>query len=85
MLRERSEIVNFSRDDIERIVRYIAKQQLAGTYVGKFGEQTARWLADGSIEVSTTIQEGDLADIPPSPIAQTAMAEIESPRKKKHK
>lgn len=65
MLRERSEIISFSRDDIERIVRYVAKERIVGSlFIGKFGEQSVRWLADGGIEVITRHQEGDLHDLP---------------------
>ena len=68
MLKERSEIVAFNRDDIERIVRYIAKQQLGGgVFIGKFGEQNIRWDADGGIEVVTKYQEGDFADVEAKP------------------
>ena len=70
MMKERSEIVSFHRDDIERIVRYIAKQQLGGgVFIGKFGEQSVRWDADGGIEVVTKYQEGDFTDVETKPAA----------------
>ncbi len=86
MLRERSEIIAFNRDDIERIVRYLAKQRIVGEmFIGKAGEQIVRWTEDGGVEVITKFMEGDLADLPPSPVTQVSIPAIESPRKKKHK
>lgn len=74
MLRERSEVIAFSRDDIERLARFVAKQQIVGQlFIGKMGEQTVRWTPDGGIEVVTTYQEGDISDLPPAnPVALTA-------------
>lgn len=65
MLRERSEIIRFNRDDIERIVRYMAQAQIVGPlFIGKFGEQTVRWLPDNGVEVITTYQQGGIEDLP---------------------
>jgi hypothetical protein len=83
MLKERSETVAFTRDDLEKIARYIAKQQLIGSYIGKFGEQTARWLADGGIEIITKIQEGDLSDLPPLQTPPIAITEERHEKKRK--
>jgi hypothetical protein len=69
MLRERSEIIAFSRDDIERIARHIAKAQIVGSmFIGKFGEQSVRWTPDSGIEVITKYTEGDMDDVAPSPV-----------------
>ena len=82
MIRERSEIIAFSRDDIERIIRYAAKQRIIGEmFIGKAGEQSIRWTADGGIEVMTKFTEGDLADVPP----YSQIAITEKHEKKKHK
>lgn len=81
MLKERSETVTFTRDDLERIARYVSKQQIIGSFIGKFGEQTVRWTADGGIEVITSLQEGDLNDLPP--LTPTPTIAIESKKKKR--
>jgi hypothetical protein len=66
MFRERSEIISFSKDDLERILRHLSKQQIIGhLFIGKFGEQEIRWLAEGGVEIITTYTEGGLEDIPP--------------------
>jgi hypothetical protein len=81
MIKERSEVVAFSRDDIERIVRYIAKQQLGGgVFIGKFGDQSVRWDADGGIEVITKYQEGDFTDVETKP-ASLQVADQKKKRK----
>jgi len=65
MIRARSEAITFNRDDLEKVARHMAQTQIAGSsFVGKFGEQTARWLPDGSIEVTTTYVQGDYDDLP---------------------
>ena len=81
MIRERHETIAFSRDDIERIVRHIAKQQITdSSFLGKFGEQFVRWTGDGGIEVISTYQGGSLEDVPPM---QQPMAVIALTKKKK--
>ena len=88
MLRERSEVISFSRDDIERIVRYVAKERIVGSlFIGKFGEQSVRWLPDGGIEVITRHQEGDLHDLPPANMANPPplLAAGDDKRKRKRK
>lgn len=80
--RERSEVITLSRDDIERIVRYVAKERIVGSmFLGKFGEQSVRWTADGGVEVITTYQEGDLADLPPANVPVL----VDTKQGKKHK
>jgi hypothetical protein len=65
MIRTRSEVITFSRDDLEKVARHMAQSQIAGSsFVGKFGEQSARWLPDGSIEVTTTYVQGSYDDLP---------------------
>jgi hypothetical protein len=84
MLRERSEVITFARDDIERIVRYVAKERVVGSlFIGKFGDQTVRWLPDGGVEVITTYQEGDWHDLPPPNPAPAVIAEYTPAKKKK--
>ena len=74
MLRERTELIAFSRDDLERLVRYASMNRITGNmFIGKFGEQSVRWTADGGIEVITKYVEGDLNDLPP-PAAPTPAA-----------
>lgn len=81
MLRERSEIIAFSKDDIERIVRYMAQQQIIGhMFIGKLGEQTIRWTEDGGVEVITKYIQGDYTDLPQ---AEPQLEYI--PKKKKNK
>ena len=64
MLRERSEVISFSRDDIERIVRHMAQMQIVGhLFIGKMGEQTVRW-TDSGVEVITKYQQGEFEDLP---------------------
>lgn len=65
MIRARSEAITFNRDDLEKVARHMAQTQIAGSsFVGKFGEQSARWLPDGSIEVTTTYVQGDFEELP---------------------
>ena len=66
MIRYRSEVVRFTRDDIERLVRYMAQTQIAGNplFVGKFNEQIIRWLPDESVEVISTYEQGTFEDLP---------------------
>ena len=65
MIRERSEVITFARDDIERVLRHVAMQQIVGSmFIGKFGEQIVRWMPDGGVEVITRYQQGDLSDLP---------------------
>ena len=65
MIRARSEAITFNRDDLEKVARHMAQSQIAGSnFVGKFGEQTARWLPDGSIEVVTTYVQGSYEELP---------------------
>ena len=65
MIRERSEIISFTRDDLERVLRYVCKERIVGSlFIGKFGEQSVRWHDDGSAHVITTYTEGDLTDLP---------------------
>ncbi len=85
MMRERSEIIAFTRDDIERIVRHIAKTQITGSmFIGKFGDQSVRWTTDGGIEVITKYAEGDMTDVAPTDSVTLAIAS-EQPRGKKRK
>jgi hypothetical protein len=65
MIRERSEIISFSKDDLERIVRYMAQSQITGhLFIGKFGEQDVRWTPDGGVEVITKYIQGGFEDLP---------------------
>lgn len=76
MLRERSEIIHFTKDDLERIIRYMSQQQIVGQFfIGKFGEQEIRWMADGSVEVITKYTEGGWEDLPPKQIEPPSVAE----------
>ena len=85
MIRERSELIQFSRDDIERIIRYVAKNRVADSlFVSKFGEQEVRWLPDGGMHVFTKFQEGDFADLPIGTSVPLTLAD-ERPKKKSKK
>ncbi len=65
MMRARSEVITFNRDDIERVVRHMAQAQIAGSlFIGKFGEQQVQWLPDGGVEVTTTYVQGEFEDLP---------------------
>lgn len=82
MLRERSEIIAFSRDDLERIIRHVAKQQIIGSmFIGKFGEQSIRWTPEGGIEVVTKYQEGDISDVAPASPDQQMLTKKSKKRK----
>jgi hypothetical protein len=81
MLRERNEIISFSKDDIEKIVRHIAQQQIIGhLFIGKFGEQEVRWNGDGSIDVITKYVQGGYEDLPRA--EQAELPKIKHHRKK---
>lgn len=83
MLRERSEVIAFDRTDIERIVRYVAKQRIIGEmFIGKAGEQLVRWTDDGGVEVITKFMEGDVADLPP-PLHLPSVSEPTHKKKRK--
>jgi hypothetical protein len=65
MYRERSEIISFTKDDIERIVRHMAQQQIIGhLFIGKFGEQLVQWNAAGGVDVITKYAQGSWEDLP---------------------
>lgn len=65
MMRARSEVITFNRDDIEKIVRHMAQAQIAGSpFIGKFGEQIVRWMPDGGVEVETSYVHGEFGDLP---------------------
>src|SRR5262245_55004162 len=68
MIRQRREIISFTRDDIERIVRQIAHAQIVGSlFIGKFHEQSIRWTVEGGVEVITRFEQGDIDDLAPQP------------------
>jgi hypothetical protein len=82
MFRERSEIISFSKDDLERLVRYMAQQQIVGhLFIGKFGEQEIRWRNDGGVDVITKYVQGGWEDIP----KETGTVLLEEPEKPKRK
>jgi hypothetical protein len=65
MLRERREVIFFSRDDLEKILRNVAQMQIVGSmFIGRFGEQVVRWDENGNAEVITSYHQGDLSDLP---------------------
>jgi len=65
MQRERSEIIVYTKDDLERIVRHMAQMQIIGhLFIGKFGEQEIRWNVDGGVEVITKYLQGGYEDLP---------------------
>jgi hypothetical protein len=67
MMRARSEVITFNRDDLEKVVRHMAQAQIAGSlFIGKFGDQTVRWMPDGGVEVVTSYVEGSFNDLPPA-------------------
>jgi hypothetical protein len=64
MMRARSEVITFNRDDIEKIVRHLAQSQIAGSlFIGKFGAQAVRWMPDGGVEVETSYVQGEFSDL----------------------
>jgi hypothetical protein len=82
MFRERSEIISFSKDDLERLVRYMAQQQIVGhLFIGKFGEQEVRWRNDGGVDVITKYVQGGWEDVP----RETGTELLEAPSKRKGK
>jgi hypothetical protein len=65
MYRERSEIISFTKDDLEKIVRHMAQQQIVGhLFIGKFGEQLVQWNSAGGIDVITKYAQGNWEDLP---------------------
>lgn len=51
---ERTEYVRYTRSDLEELMKFGAKVRLIGSmYRGEIGEQTIRWLDDGSAEILT--------------------------------
>ena len=63
MQRERSEVVRFTRDDIERIVRSMAQAAVAGPlFLGKYGEQQVHWRDDGSVDVVTHYRQANFEE-----------------------
>jgi hypothetical protein len=65
MYRERSEIISFTKDDIEKIVRHMAQQQIIGhLFIGKFGEQLVQWNSAGGVDVVTKYVQGSWEDLP---------------------
>jgi hypothetical protein len=65
MMRARSEVITFNRDDLEKVVRHMAQSQIAGSlFIGKFGDQTLRWMPDGGVEVMTSYVQGEFNDLP---------------------
>jgi hypothetical protein len=87
MFRERSEIISFSKDDLERLVRFMAQQQIVGhLFIGKFGEQEVRWRQDGGVDVITKYVQGGWEDIPkPDQEKHERLAAPEPESKKKRK
>ena len=52
--REVREIHEFSREQLEKLVKYNAKLAIVGgMYVGEFRDQTVEWRDDGSAVVTT--------------------------------
>ena len=65
MMRARSEIITFNRDDLELVARHMAQSQIAGSgFIGKFGQQQVRWMPDGGVEVTTSYVQGTYEDLP---------------------
>lgn len=84
MFRERSEIIAFSKDDLERLVRYMAQQQIVGhLFIGKFGEQDVRWRGDGGVDVVTKYVQGSWEDIPKGPEQEQSVLIESKPKKKR--
>lgn len=83
MMRARSEVITFNRDDLERVVRHMAQSQIAGSlFIGKFGTQTVRWMPDGGVEVETSYVQGEFDDLQVEAKAPTP-AVIETKRNKR--
>lgn len=73
----------FSKSELESIAKYAAKMRLIGPhlFIGNIGDQHARWQEDGSIEVLTEYERGQLPVVE-HPLPQIARA-VGRPRKKK--
>lgn len=73
----------FSKSELEAIVKYAAKLRLIGPiFVGNVGDQHVRWLEDGSLEVLTEYERGQLPVVADRPLAQIAPRTAGRPRKK---
>jgi hypothetical protein len=83
-MRERKEMIQFSRNDLEYIAKSMAKLRIVGDlFIGRIIDQEVQWHTDESLTVVVTYQEGTLDDIPHRNIPA-----IESPKEKsgrKHK
>ena len=66
-------LCKFSRSELESIARHVAKLRLIGpSSVGNIGDQRVRWDADGSLEVITEYEYGNLPESPdPLPLPTT--------------
>ena len=63
-MRKRSEVMSFSREDLERIVKYLAKAEIVGSlFIGEFFEQQVHWSDNGNCKVVTDYQEGSWKDL----------------------
>ncbi len=72
----------FSKSELEAIVKYAAKLRLIGPiFVGNVGDQHVRWLEDGSLEVLTEYERGQLPVIDRQ-LPQVAQRAVGRPRKK---
>jgi hypothetical protein len=64
-MRERKEIIHFSRNDIENIAKSMAKLRIVGDlFIGRFIEQEVQWHNDESLSIIITYIEGTIDDIP---------------------
>ena len=83
MMRARSEVITFNRDDLEKVVRHMAQSQIAGSlFIGKFGDQQVRWMPDGGVEVVTSYVQGSFDDLPPA-VENNTTAKAITKRKQK--
>jgi hypothetical protein len=83
MYRERSEIISFTKDDIERIVRHMAQQQIIGhLFIGKFGEQLVQWNNAGGVDVITKYAQGGWEDLPATETLALPEGKVKNKKKK---
>ena len=67
-MRERKEMIQFSRSDLEHIAKSMAKLRIVGNlFVGHISNQTVEWNSDDGLSVVTTFQESTLDEVTNTP------------------
>jgi hypothetical protein len=89
-MRNRKEIIDFSRDDLEHIAKQMAKLRIIGDlFVGRIIDQEVIWRTDERLSVITTYVEGNLTEIGSVPaitsFPEEEEEEVTTPTRRKRK